>query len=172
MRSARALTRASSAERARYIRRLCVWTGRTARFSSTRAVIEVSPCPSRRSSFASVPLMCSRPHMNSRRNGAASHKGDIKRPALHRAAANKATGACHYLLAELRNPRSQAGNYGVCGCLIEMSQYRAERLLASDRSNEHAVEHRQHKQALKGLSEPLAAEHRENAKDDQAQKKA
>src|ERR1035441_720767 len=112
------------------------------RFSSRKSVIEVSPRCSC-GSPASVPPMCSRPHMNSRRNGAASHKGDIKTAVLHRAAANKATGACHYLLAELRSPCSQAGNYGVCGCLIEMSQYRAERLLASDRGDEHAVEHRQ-----------------------------
>jgi len=53
-----------------------------------------------------------------------------------------------------------------------MSQYRAERLLASDRGDEHAVEHGPHKQALKGLAERLAAERRENAKDDQSQKKA
>ena len=110
--------------------------------------------------------------MNSRRNGAASHKGDIKTAVLHRAAANKATGAVYYWLAKLRSPRSQAGNYGVCRCLIEMSQCRAERFLASDRGDEHAVEHRQHKQALKGLPEPLAAEHCEDAKDDQAEKKA
>jgi hypothetical protein len=53
-----------------------------------------------------------------------------------------------------------------------MSQYRAERLLASDRGGENAVEHGPHKQALKGLAERLAAERRENAKDDQPQKKA
>src|ERR1017187_2062635 len=53
-----------------------------------------------------------------------------------------------------------------------MSQYRAERLLASDRGDEHAVQYGPHKQALKGLAERLAAERREKTKDDQSQKKA
>jgi hypothetical protein len=81
-------------------------------------------------------------------------------------------GACIGCFAKLRSPRSQAGNYGICRCLVEMSQCRPERLLASDRSGENAVEHGPHKQARKGLAEPLAAERRENAKDDQSQKKA
>src|ERR1035437_7603724 len=141
------------------------------RFSSRKSVIEVSPRCSC-GSPASVPPMCSRPHMNSRRNGAASHKGDIKTAVLHRAAANNATGAVYYLLRKQQSPPSQAGTYAACRGLIEMSQSRDHRFLASDRGDEHAVEHRQHKQALKGLPEPLAAEHCEDAKDDQAEKKA
>ena len=74
--------------------------------------------------------------------------------------------------AELRSPRRQASNYGVCRCLIEMSQDRGERLLASDRGGENAVEYRKHKQTLEGLSKSLAAERREDAQDDQPQKKA
>jgi len=74
--------------------------------------------------------------------------------------------------AKLRSPRSQAGNYGICRCLVEMSQCRPERLLASDRGDENAVEHGPHKQARKRLAERLAAERREDAKDDQSQKKA
>ncbi|HZL27460.1 MAG TPA: hypothetical protein VFC39_13125 [Acidobacteriaceae bacterium] len=73
--------------------------------------------------------------------------------------------------AELRSPRGQAGNYGVCRCLVEMSQYWAEWLLASDRSDESAVEHGKREEAFKGLPEPLAAERREDAKDDQPHKK-
>jgi hypothetical protein len=53
-----------------------------------------------------------------------------------------------------------------------MSQDRGERLLASDCGDENAVEHRQHQQTLEGLPEPLAAERREDAKDEQPQKKA
>jgi hypothetical protein len=74
--------------------------------------------------------------------------------------------------AELRSPRSQAGNYGIYRCLVEMSQYRAERRLASDRGDENAVERGKREEAFEGLPESLAAERREDAKDDQPQKKA
>jgi hypothetical protein len=106
--------------------------------------------------------------MNSRRNGDVSHKSDIKTAALQRAAANNATGAGYYWFAKLRSPRSKAGNYSVCRCLIEMSQRWVERCLTSDCSRKNAVEHRQQKQAFKGPSEPLAAKRCEDAKDDQA----
>src|ERR1019366_792207 len=73
------------------------------RFSVHTAVIEVSPC-SCGSSFASVPPMCSVPHMNWRRNGAASHKGDIKSPST-------TLDRCHEF--EWRLPSLVSPNYEV-----------------------------------------------------------
>jgi hypothetical protein len=36
------------------------------------------------------------------------------------------SGACHRLFRRTTKSTQQAGNYGVCRCLVEMSEYRAE----------------------------------------------